>query len=108
MTTGPTDICSCGPIRAASAPEREDRASMMNVTGSSAVPAATGGYACTTSRTVGRGELAVPEYPERQHRLRLSGLDQDDHAEQDEAHTEGHQHGGRQPAVGRGRHQPVG
>ena len=42
ITSGPTDICSRGPILAASAPERDDRASMMNVTGSRAAPAATG------------------------------------------------------------------
>ncbi len=42
MTSGPTVICSRGPIRAASAPEREESRSMMKVTGSSAVPAATG------------------------------------------------------------------
>ena len=60
MTTGPTDICSRGPIRAASAPEREDSASMMNVTGSSAVPASTGEYPCTTISTVGTRNSSPP------------------------------------------------
>ena len=39
MTTGPTLICSRGPIRAASAPERADSSNMTNVTGSSEMPA---------------------------------------------------------------------
>ena len=39
MTSGPTVICSRGPIRAASAPDRADSTSMITVTGSSEIPA---------------------------------------------------------------------
>jgi hypothetical protein len=38
--TGPTDICSRGPMRAASAPDGAESASMITVSGSIAVPAA--------------------------------------------------------------------
>ena len=53
MTSGPTDICSRGPIREASLPDRDDRASMRNVTGSSDAPASSGLYPLTTWSTTG-------------------------------------------------------
>ena len=42
ITSGPTVICSRGPIRAESAADRADKASMIAVSGSSAVPASSG------------------------------------------------------------------
>jgi hypothetical protein len=60
MTTGPADICSRGPIRAASAPDRDDKASMMSVTGSSDEPAAIGLYPLTTCSTVGTRNSSPP------------------------------------------------
>ena len=40
-SSGPTVICSRGPMRAANAPERADRASMSTVMGKVAAPAST-------------------------------------------------------------------
>ena len=47
-TSGPAVICSRGPIRSASAPDRADRASMISVNGSSEAPAASGLKPATT------------------------------------------------------------
>ncbi len=41
-TTGPTAICRRGPMRAARAPERAEKASMMAVRGRSELPASSG------------------------------------------------------------------
>ncbi len=47
-TSGPSDIGSRGPMRAARAPERAESTSMMPVTGSRAVPASNGEKPLTT------------------------------------------------------------
>ena len=52
-TMGPTLICSRGPMRADSAPERADRSSMMTVSGSSEAPAAMGLYPATICSSTG-------------------------------------------------------
>src|ERR1700691_1301873 len=60
ITSGPTDICSRGPILAASAPDLDDSSSMMNVMGSSEVPASIGLEPLATASTVGTRNSSPP------------------------------------------------
>ncbi len=63
MTRGPTVICNRGPIRAASAPDRADSASMITVIGSSEMPACRGVYPDTWMSWIGSRNSAPPSAP---------------------------------------------
>ena len=62
-STGPTLICSRGPIRAARAPDRRDRASVIAVTGSSEMPASSAVYPDTCCSWMGSRNSAPPMPP---------------------------------------------
>ena len=59
-TTGPTLICSRGPMRVASRPDRDDNTSMITVSGSSAIPDSSGEYPPDTWSWTGRRNSAPP------------------------------------------------
>src|SRR6202167_6288784 len=63
ITMGPTVIWRRGPILAASAPDRDDSASMMTVTGSSETPASRALYPQTSWSTTGTRKSAPPIAP---------------------------------------------
>ena len=63
MMTGPTVICSRGPIRPASAPDRADSKSMITVIGSSEMPACRGVYPDTCSSWIGSRNRVPPSAP---------------------------------------------
>ena len=63
MSTGPTVICSRGPIRAASAPDRARQRSMITVTGSSEMPASSAVYPDTCCSWMGSRNSAPPSAP---------------------------------------------